>query len=188
MPSAIVPAAGASQRFGGAKLAADVDGVPLLDRTIQTLLAAGVEDVVVVIAPGAGWTTAISALRDRRVRTVVNPEPSRGMFSSIQVGASAVAGSPVAVLPGDMPFVRVATVRGVLDAALRTGALVSPRHGGRRGHPIVLPADVAARLPEAAATTSLGEWLRPLADRRVDIDVDDPGVVRDVDVREDLAS
>jgi molybdenum cofactor cytidylyltransferase len=143
--------------------------------------------VIVVTPPVAEWTADIRTLSDVRVTTVMNPDPSRGMFSSIQVGAGAVTGAPIAVLPGDMPFVRAETVRKLLDAARLTGGIVSPRYAGRRGHPIVLSADVCAVLIDADPTTNLNELLRAQLGQRVDLEVDDPGVLRDVDVTEDLA-
>jgi molybdenum cofactor cytidylyltransferase len=188
MSSAIVPAAGAATRFGGDKLIADVGGRRLLDRTIQSLLDAGAEQVVVVVPPNAAWTAMIEGLNDPRVRTAVNPDPSRGMFSSIQLGANAVDESPTAVLPGDMPFVRADTIEKLLTAGRRTRGIVAPRFSGRRGHPVVIPGDVRAALISSEATTRLDEFLAAQPCWRVDIDLDDAGVLRDVDRKEDLSS
>lgn len=186
MASAIVPAAGSATRFGGGKLIADVDGIPLLDRTIGALLGAGVDEIVIVIAPGSDWAGDVRSLRDDRVRTTVNPDPSRGMFSSIQIGAAAVSDMPMAVLPADMPFVRAETVKLLIQTALRTGGIVSPRYDGRRGHPVVLPPDLRNVLLSAPASSTLKDVLSPHAARFHDVVVDDRGVVRDVDVPEDL--
>ena len=188
MPSALVPAAGSASRFGGGKLLALVDGVPLLDRTIGALLDAGIDDVLVIVPPGTSWRGAASRLDDPRVRTRVNPDPARGMFSSIQIGVADLTNAPIGILPGDMPFVRADTVRLVLDTAIRTGAIVSPRFDGRRGHPVMLPLDLRETILAASPTARLNEVLRPHAARFVNIDVDDKGVVRDVDVVEDLVS
>lgn len=187
MPSAIVPAAGSATRFGGGKLIADVGGERLLDRTLGVLLRAGIEDVVAVIPPDERWMDAIILFGDERVRTAVNPDPSRGMFSSIQIGARLVTRSPFAVLPGDMPFVSAETVRALVALALRTNGIVSPRFLGQRGHPIVLPDDLKLAILSATPTATLKDVLMAHADRFVNLDLDDQGVVRDVDVREDLA-
>ena len=101
---------------------------------------------------------------DPRVIVVVNPDPSRGMFSSIQTGVSAAEGDPILVLPGDMPFVRSETVA-ALVAAARLGEIVSPRYGSKHGHP-----DRAARPspqgdPERRSHIDAGEG--PRAVRRV---------------------
>src|SRR5919112_3961665 len=88
---AVVPAAGASTRFGTMKLLADVGGVPLLERTLASLLDAGVARVVVVTRAGATFD-AVPAITDARIVIVVNPDPARGMFSSIQAGLAAAGG------------------------------------------------------------------------------------------------
>src|SRR5689334_22815932 len=127
MASALVPAAGSASRFGGRKLLAPVDGVPLLDRTLGALLEAGMAGVLVVLSPDATWTATIGRLHDPRVRTTTNPDPSRGMFSSIQIGLAGLAEPPFAVLPADMPFVKPDTVKALLALAGRTNGIVSPR-------------------------------------------------------------
>lgn len=187
MSSAVVPAAGAATRFGGGKLLALVEGVPMLDRTIGALLEAGIDRVIVVTPPDEHWGLTVALLEDERVRCVVNPDPSRGMFSSIQAGVRDADSDPIAVLPGDMPFVKPLTIARVLAAATGTRALVSPRFDGRRGHPVMLPLDVKAAIVSADPAAMLNDVLRPFRDRVVNVDVDDPGVVRDVDVREDLS-
>lgn len=183
---AIVPAAGKAERFGGGKLLADVDGEPLLHRTIQSLLDGGLARVVVTIAPGADFSS-VAALKDPRVSAVVNPEPSRGMFSSIQAALAAAEGDPILVLPGDMPFVRAETIRAVTEAAATSGRVVSPRHGGKRGHPVALPARMRAELLRADPSTTLAAILAAHSNDHESKAVDDPGVRRDVDVRADLA-
>ena len=167
---------------------ADVNGQPMLDRTIGALIEAGVDQIVVIVPPEASWLSQIMSFTHPRVRTIVNPDPSRGMFSSIQLGARAVDESPVAVLPGDMPFVRPATIEKLLTAGRRTRGIVAPRFNGRRGHPIVMPGDIQEALLAAPETTRLDEFLASQPHWRVDIDLDDAGVLRDVDTKEDLDS
>jgi molybdenum cofactor cytidylyltransferase len=186
MSSALVPAAGSASRFGGDKLKALVEGVPLLDRTIDALLDAGIEEVLVVLPPDAPWASQIARLQDPRVRSVVNPDPARGMFSSIQVGIAGLRNTMLAVLPGDMPFVRADTVKSLVDLAARTGGIVSPRFNGRRGHPVVLPGDARGAILAAPPSARLDDVLKPYAGRFVDLDVADAGVLRDVDVVADL--
>jgi molybdenum cofactor cytidylyltransferase len=183
--TAVVPAAGASTRFGSMKLVADVDGLPLLQRTLASLLDAGVARVVVVTRDGAAFP-AVPALADPRVTTAVNPDPARGMFSSIQAGLGAAGGDVVLVLPADMPFVSAATVEAVAARAAASGAVIVPAHGGRRGHPIAIPRRLCDRLATLAPEASLKEALAAVGAPRLELDVADPGVVHDVDVPDDL--
>ena len=181
---AIVPAAGKAERFGGGKLIAQIDGEPLLNHTLRSLLEGGVARVIVVMAPGAEWP-AVSMLQDARVTTVVNPEPSRGMFSSIQAGMAAAEGDPILVLPADMPFVKSRTVAAVLVAARESHGIASPRYEGRHGHPVALPARMRAQILEAAPSSTLAALLKAHS-MQIEVDVDDPGIRRDVDVPADL--
>jgi molybdenum cofactor cytidylyltransferase len=191
---AIVPAAGKGERFGASpKLWADVSGEPLLNRTIISLLEAGVDRVIVVLAPERATDrerlTRVAALADPRVEIVTNPDPARGMFSSIHAGLHVVgAGDPILVLPGDMPFVRATTVAAVIAVCARTGRVVTARYGDRSGHPVALPARLGRDILAKDASATLSAVLRDIGGPREFVDVDDAGVVRDVDVMGDLES
>lgn len=183
---AIVPAAGRAQRFGGGKLIADAGGEPLLNRTLRSLIDGGVGRVVVVLPPGETFA-AVPLLHDTRVIRAVNPDPSRGMFSSIQTGLTAVNGDPILVLPADMPFVTSASVAAVLAAATASGQIVSPRFEGRRGHPVALPGRLRNEILQADPMWTLATLIESHPHERLDVIVTDAGVCRDVDTRGDLA-
>lgn len=184
----IVPAAGKGERFGGDKLLAGLKGEPLLNHTLRSLLEGGVTRVVVVLPPrdgardpGALLRQAVPLLSDRRIALAVNPNPARGMLSSIQAGISGAVGDMFVVLPGDMPYVQPETVTAVIDAAQETGLIVSPRFDGKRGHPIAIPGRLRAAIVKAPVSWTLQEVLLPEAHNRIEIDVEDSGVLRDVD-------
>ena len=169
---------------------ADVAGVPMLERTLRSLLGAGVEEVIVTFDGGASMgdtinlRAAVHSFRDKRVKMVLNRAPERGMFSSIQIAAREVTGDPILVLPGDMPFVRSDTVVAIIDAYQQSPAIVLPTHGGKHGHPIALPGSlrddiVSAELSETLSTIIKRHYTRELK-------VSDPGVLRDVDLTSDL--
>lgn len=186
-PVAIVPAAGAAERFGGDKLAASVGDIPMLERTIRSLLEAGVDRVVVVIPPGADLLEDIAHGADGSdVRVAVNRRPERGMLSSIQEGLKVVGGDPILVLPGDMPFVEPGTIRSLLEKQRESGGIVSPRFDGKRGHPVVFPKALRDEIVSAEEGATLHDVLRAHANERVDVDVYDRGVIRDVDEKADL--
>jgi len=184
---AVVPAAGSAERFGGKKLLTPVDGEPLLDRTISALLNGGVDQIIVVVAPDADELTHdVNAFSDPRVWPVVNPDPSRGMFSSLQTGMAEAEGDALLVLPADMPFVQSGTVAILLDVFASRPAVVSPRYQGKRGHPVILPPSLRDEIRAAEPTITLHDILKEHPDLRVDVDVQDRGVVRDVDQPADL--
>ena len=187
---AVVTAAGSAERFGGKKLLTQIDGEPLLDHTIDALLDGGVAEVIVVVGKDdrAELERDVNAMLDPRVRAVENPDPSRGMFSSIQEGVAQAQGDAILVMPGDMPFVSPETVRAVIAAYERKPSIVSPRYRGKRGHPVALPASLRDEIRAADPRATLHDVIHAHADIRVDVDVDDAGIIRDVDRPEDLES
>src|SRR5258708_32512897 len=101
---AVVPAAGSAERFGGKKLLALIDGEPLLDHTIAALLDGGVDQIIVVVAPDADdLKHDVNGFTDARGWPVVNPERSRGMFSSLQAGMAEAEANALRVLTADLP-------------------------------------------------------------------------------------
>jgi len=163
---AVIPAAGKSTRFGSDKRRVLVDGVPMLDRVVKLLQAGGAEDVVVVES---------------------NPGADRGMFSTIQIGLAGVDATHVVLVhPVDMPFTSPETVRVVIAECFRPRRPVCPRVNGKRGHPLALPVSLIPSLLAVDPTTPLNKALELVGAVRIELDVDDPGATRDVDVPADL--
>ena len=109
MPTlAVVPAAGRSSRFGSQKLLAPIDPIsdePLLNWTLRSLLDAGIRRVVVITAPNVDFTS-VKLIHDPRVTIVTNPDPDRGMLSSIRAGLESTTGDPIIVLPAQATAAR----------------------------------------------------------------------------------
>jgi molybdenum cofactor cytidylyltransferase len=185
---AVVTAAGSAERFGGKKLLTPIDGEPLLDHTIDALLDGGVAEVIVVVGKDARAELErdVNAMLDPRVRAVENPDPARGMFSSIQEGVAQAQGDAILIMPGDMPFVSPETVRAVIAAYEKNPAIISPRYRGKRGHPVALPAFLRDEIRAAAPGATLHDVIHAHSDIRIDVDVEDPGINRDIDKPEDL--
>lgn len=174
MIGCVVLAAGAGTRLGG--VAKALLGAPtFLERVVTTARA---DDVVVVVGPPFGQIVTTEAVR-LGARVVENPDPGRGMASSIALGFAAVRGDAAWLWPVDHPSVQRATLETLL---IGEGDVVRPRYRGRGGHPPL----VSARLFAALATMTGTARDVFAAARVVDIEVDDPGVVRDVDTPEDL--
>lgn len=192
-PAAIVPAAGASSRMGRPKLLLPWGGSTVLESTLAALRDGGVPAIVVVIAPQGpleGWQPPDG------VRTAVNPDPASGMLSSVLVGLATLAAAggaapahapdPLLVCPADLPALRASTVSALLAAYREQGGVVVPRHGRRRGHPLLIAPRWQARMPEIAHhQTGLRRILELAAGAVHERPVDDPGCVHDVDTPED---
>jgi molybdenum cofactor cytidylyltransferase len=185
---AVVLAAGAARRFGSDKLLADLDGRPVLQHVLDTIAESGIGEVVVVL--GAAADSQRSRIAWGAERTVVNPDPSRGLASSLLIGLSALAGSrdidAALVCLGDQPRLRGHVVALLLDAIGETGRpIVVPRyeHGGG-GNPVLLARDAWGLADRAEGDEGLR---RVIQERPADVAyVDVPGSNPDVDTPGDL--
>ncbi len=143
MIPAIVLAAGRSSRMGRAKATLPIDDDDtFLTRIVRTFLAAGVDDVVVVVGHDAEPIAASFAASGLPARFVVNPNYDRGQLSSLLAGLGVVDRPGVAavlVTLVDVPLVSEATVRAVVERYRRTRApVVRPTSGTRHGHPLLI--------------------------------------------------
>lgn len=187
----IVPAAGRSARMGRDKLLLRWGETVVIGAVVDALKAGGARTVVVVSSQD---NVDLQAWVRRSGHTLaINPTPQRGMLSSVGEGllhlggAPAVASSAVGLLvcPGDHAGIATATVER-LCAALHSGArLAVPVHRRRRGHPLAIGAALIPRIVELDAGIGLRQLVGEEAPGIVEISVDDPAVVRDLDTRRD---
>jgi molybdenum cofactor cytidylyltransferase len=174
---AIVLAAGTATRFGGDKLAAQIDGRGVLDRAIEIALTAPVERVIVVTAPDRALP---SDPRIERVRAM-----GGDMSDSLRAGLAAAGGADAAfIFLGDMPLVPPPLAEQLLEGIGQAIAAM-PLHDGQPGHPVLLSRrgfDLAAGL---TGDRGLGSLLRE-RDDVVRLPVDEAGATFDIDTSDDL--
>jgi CTP:molybdopterin cytidylyltransferase MocA len=178
----LVLAAGLSTRFGSDKLMAPFRRRPLLQHALDAAMAARLQPVVVVVAgepAGIDWHGA---------QRLVNPQPERGLASSLRLGLAALAAGPAeraVILLGDQPLVSAAAIRALLAAAGRA-PIVVPRYaaGGPR-NPVVVG---RAAWPLADHLTGDAGYSQLFADRPELVAlIDVAGANPDVDTPADLA-
>jgi len=181
----ILLAAGSASRFGGGKLAAKLPDGTMVGTAALKNLAAAVDSVIAVVRPGDNEMA--TALATQGARVSMCPNASDGMGASLAWGVrgTAVAAGWIIAL-ADMPWIIPATIASVV-AVLRQGALfAAPRFQGTRGHPV----GVAARFYGELAELSGDEGAKRLLAAHVAsvqlIDVNDAGVLRDIDTPADL--
>jgi CTP:molybdopterin cytidylyltransferase MocA len=139
--SGLLLAAGAGRRLGTPKADVIVNGQRLLERGLQVLRSAGCTDLVAVLRvaeqlPG--------------VTTVVNPDPDRGMGSSLQLGLAACTGDVAVVMLVDTPGVGVAAVRAVTDAVIAGAPVAIADFGGQRVPPVAFTRELWPTVAELA--------------------------------------
>lgn len=180
----IVPAAGRSSRMGSPKPLLDAGGPSFLQRVVGALSRGGCRPVLVVVRETDGPVAAMA--RRAGALAVENPDPSDGPISSLRAALRSLR-EPVAgcaFCPVDHPRVSPETVAALLEA-FRGGddPVVVPRHGDRRGHPVLFRRAVFAELLEEELEEGARTVLRRHEDRVRELPVDDPGILVDIDTR-----
>lgn len=185
----ILLAAGRATRYGADKLLAPLPSG-------ETLALAAARHLVEGLGPGARLLAVLrpeqaelgEGLGAAGFELVVSDEARAGMGRSL---ALAVAASPEAggwlVALADMPAIRPETIAQVA-AALGAGAsIAAPFHAGRRGHPVGFAASWRDALTRLDGDIGARDLLRKAGDTLQRIETDDPGVLLDIDTRDDFA-
>ena len=146
--TAILLAAGESRRMGQLKALLQWQGASLLQHQVKTLLAAGVDRVVVVVGHRAGELTALLEGMDGATWRL-NPDYLQGKTTSIKTGLGALDAEDtgtVLVLNVDQPR-SAETVSFLLERHQRSGSLITiPEYEGKGGHPILVDASLLGEL------------------------------------------
>jgi len=188
--AAIVLAAGLSSRMGHNKLLADVDGKPLIRRTVESALASGASPVIVVTGNEADRIE--KTLADLPIQFMNNPDFSDGLSTSLKCGIRNIGtdSDGAVVILGDMPSVSadlIARLIAAFDPA-ESRAICVATHKGKRGNPVLwarrffpeilaLEGDVGAKHIIAANDELVCE-----------VEAEDDAPLLDIDTPEDLAA
>jgi len=181
--AAILLAAGRSRRMGSCKQLLPLGGRTVIGRCLDTLVTGGAGEIVVVISEER--SDVAEAVRGYPVRVVVNPEPGGDMASSLRAGRDALTAEASGVIVSlcDYPLVSAGTIASlVVGHEASPGRIIIPCHQERRGHPLLFP---RAILSELADDQVLRDLVRREPGRIRFLDVDDPGVLIDMDTPED---
>ncbi len=187
MIAGVLLAAGAGTRFGGRKLLHPLPGGASIGLTaLRNLRLALPLAVVAVVRPGDDELRQL--LAGERVPIIECADADRGMGHSLAAGVGAQLDADGWVIAlGDMPYLQPDTIRAVARAVEQGAELVVPVFAGQRGHPVGFGSrfrgDLLALSGDAGARTVLARH----ASAVLELEIDDPGVVQDVDTLADAA-
>jgi CTP:molybdopterin cytidylyltransferase MocA len=174
--------------MGSLKPLLPLGGKPAVTWAAETLLAAGVNDIVVVV--GHSGKEVASAVEHLPIQIAFNEDFTSGMFSSVLRGLEAISPESDAffVMPADIPLVAPNTIRNLADTLFSSPMeldVVYPRYSGRRGHPPLISARLTDQVRSWTGDGGLRGFLERRQPRALDVDVDDPGILMDMDTPED---
>lgn len=186
--AALVLAAGAGSRFGGGKMLAALDGRPVLQHVLDAVAAIQPEMTLVVLGHDADVIEGAIAWRSES--RVLNPDPERGLASSLQVGIMGLetadpddALEAALVFLGDQPLVREEVMRALLDAAAISDLpyVVPHYEDDSNPNPVVVRREVWGAAGSLTGDRGLGPLIAAHPDLRLEVpvvgtnpDVDDP--------------
>jgi molybdenum cofactor cytidylyltransferase len=178
----VILAAGASSRMGSPKALLDYQGETFVGR-LARVLSAVCDPVIVVLGYHA---EVIRPAVGRNARVVVNPAPERGQLSSLQTALAELPEQAEGFMfvPVDCPAPHPETVARVAAAFRQRDRkihFVVPQYRGKHGHPVCASREIAAEILALPASAQARDVVhRHVPDTRY-IDVDDPGILTDVD-------
>jgi CTP:molybdopterin cytidylyltransferase MocA len=177
--AAIVLAAGESRRMGRPKALLPFRGGTFLSVLAETLGACCTHVYAVFGFEAERLVTETPA----SVIAVENPDYRQGMLTSLQAGLRAMTVLPelperVLFTLVDHPAVKTATVLALLQS---NAAIAMPRFAGKRGHPVVISADLAREILSEPSTSRLNNVMDRHASEIEYLDVDDSAVRDDID-------
>ena len=183
-PVGILLAAGSSMRFHGNKLMHPLDGVPIALRSAESFLKA-LPGAIAVVAPSSPLQPL---LESSGFKVVVCERAHEGMGASLAAGVAATPGAQAWVVAlADMPFVQSATHSRVAQAMAKGADLIAAAYKGERGHPVGIGSRFRDQLLALQGDAGARHIVRANPGLLQLVECDDPGVLRDIDTRDDLA-
>jgi molybdenum cofactor cytidylyltransferase len=189
MISAILLAAGKSQRMGKPKQLMPFGQSTIVEQAIDNLLGSAVDEVIVVVGYRAKEVTKTIAAKS--VKIMFNPNYQQGMSTSIIAGLILVDPKSQAVMLalGDQPLVDSQTINRLIDEFYNHGkGIAIPTYQGRRGHPITFAIKYKQKLLELKGDVGGREIIKDHPGDILEVAVDSESVISDIDTRADYRS
>lgn len=189
MVSAILLAAGESQRMGRPKQLLPFGSSTILGKTIDNLLSSRADEVIVVLGTRAGAMKQVIA--GRQVKVVVNPDYRKGMSASLIAGIERVDSKAqwVMVALADQPLIDKDTYNRLIEGALGCDmGIILPTYRSKRGNPVIFSIKYKDELLGLEGDLGGREILRKHPDDILEVAVGSEGVTIDINNLDDYYS
>lgn len=184
--TAIVLAAGESNRMKEPKLLLSYREKPMIRNVVDTIARSKVHETVVVL--GANHEKIEEALTGSSVTYCANKNYKKGMLSSIQEGVKSMPASSdgCLVVLGDQPMITPEIINAIIDAYSRTQkGIVVPVFEKRRGHPVLIDRKYRNDVDSLDPEVGLRDLIWKFPDDIAEVKIDEEAIVRDIDTRDD---
>jgi molybdenum cofactor cytidylyltransferase len=189
-PQCVMLAAGGSTRMDAWKMMLPWASSTIIEHSVETALKV-CSRVVLVVGFRAGEMAAVFR-NHPRVEAVENPDYQAGMFSSVQTGVRAVAEGSFFLALADMPGVCEETYKDLLEWGKRLGPgfaagmspyAVIPQYRGKKGHPLLLSAEMRVSILQTDLSKTLRDVLAEVP--TLIVPASEPGIIHDIDTPAD---
>jgi molybdenum cofactor cytidylyltransferase len=164
-----------------------LQGMPMLERVLGTLRRTKVDLTVVVL--GANAEEILRKVKMDREKVVVNSDYGKGMSESLKKGLASLQQEVDAALVvlGDQPFVSSATIDKIIEAYLKSRALVVlPVYHGRRGNPVLFDRRLFSRIMRINGDVGAKAVVEENEHELMIVEVEDEGVLLDLDTPQEF--
>lgn len=181
----ILLAAGHSTRFGTNKLLHPLaNGITIIQQSVEHLLAACPNSIVVINSHSPQLK---EILQDMTVNIIENPQTENGIGSSIACAVKNAANADGWLIAlADMPFISTNTMLELIHTRHQSPCIMAPSYRQRRGHPVLFDRYFYDPLICLNTDTGAKNIIKSNRDKLSLIEVNDPGIILDIDTREDL--
>lgn len=183
---AIVLAAGESRRMGSPKMMLPYEGMTIIEKVLENVLASDVEKVVTVL--GSHKEEVLKVIEKYPVLHCYNSNFKDGMLSSVKCGFEFLPSEfrAAMVLLGDQPMVETSVINKLIKAYNETGkGILVPVFQNKRGHPLMVDKKYRDEIINLDDPEGLKGLLLRHPDDLLEVNTENPSVLDDIDTRED---
>jgi len=188
MICAIILAAGESRRMGKPKLLLPFGEKTIIETIVNNAVQSKVDEVLVVL--GSDAEKIAEKIKNSPVKISVNSNFRQGMLSSVQWGFKSLPEHTRAVLVmlGDQPLIPGSVINIIIHAYRQTGkGIILPVYNKKRGHPILIDIKYGDEVKGLDPDSNLRAFVHNHAEDILEVEVDTPAILRDIDTVEDYS-
>lgn len=183
---AIILAAGESKRMGSPKMLLQFKGKTIIENVIENVTGSEADNTLLVLGPSGEEVLKVTG--DAPVKHCYNDNYKLGMLSSVKCGLKylpRVSGAAIIFL-GDQPMIGTEIINLVIEVYRREGkGIVMPVFNSKRGHPLLIDLKYRNEIGNLKPEEGLHALARRFADDVLEVKVNTPDILKDIDTKED---
>ena len=187
MISAILLAAGQSKRMGGEnKLTTEIEGIPLIKRSVKNIIASAVDELIIVL----GYQKEIIEKlidKNEKIKVVFNRDFESGIASSIKTGLGHLSEKTESffICLGDMPLVNH-DIYNQMIRSKNNKEIIVPTYKGQQGNPVLFSNSMKDKIMNIQGDIGAKKILELNKDKIISVQIDDQNITKDFNTKENF--